>query len=139
MPIGFSFYNQKQNGKQCRSSETARNEPSHLDLHCLHRYMFWSAGMNASKIVINFKCTTETFNNITVQYIYMFANTSYYCVSSINFRNLLACLSNVSSFVLCTLTFSNIMIMSVAFTTHKFILSVQQYLFTLNIRRESDQ
>ena len=22
--------------------ETARNEPSHLDLHCLHRYCFWS-------------------------------------------------------------------------------------------------
>ena len=24
--------------------ETAHNEPSHLDLHCLHRYLFWSAG-----------------------------------------------------------------------------------------------
>ena len=23
--------------------ETARYEPSHLELHCLHRYMFWSA------------------------------------------------------------------------------------------------
>ena len=22
--------------------ETARNEPSHLDLRCLHRYWFWS-------------------------------------------------------------------------------------------------
>ena len=23
--------------------ETARDEPSHQDLHCLHRYLFWSA------------------------------------------------------------------------------------------------
>ena len=23
--------------------ETARYEPSHLDLHCLHRYLIWSA------------------------------------------------------------------------------------------------
>ena len=25
--------------------ETARNEPSHRDLHCLRRYLVWSAGM----------------------------------------------------------------------------------------------
>ena len=25
--------------------ETARNEPSHEDLHCLHWYIFWSAGL----------------------------------------------------------------------------------------------
>ena len=25
--------------------ETAHYEPSHLDLHCLHRYLFWSAGL----------------------------------------------------------------------------------------------
>ena len=25
--------------------ETARHEPSHLGLHCLQRYMFWSAGL----------------------------------------------------------------------------------------------
>ena len=25
--------------------ETARYEPSHLDLHCMHRYWFWSAVM----------------------------------------------------------------------------------------------
>ena len=32
---------------------TARYEPSHLDLHCLHRYLFWSAGLkvlNSKKI-----------------------------------------------------------------------------------------
>ena len=23
-------------------NETARNEPSHLDLHCLQRYLYWS-------------------------------------------------------------------------------------------------
>ena len=25
--------------------ETARDEPFHLDLHCLHWYLFWSARM----------------------------------------------------------------------------------------------
>ena len=25
--------------------EMAHNEPSHQDLHCLHRYWFWSAGL----------------------------------------------------------------------------------------------
>ena len=25
--------------------EMARYEPSHLDLHCLHRYWLWSAGL----------------------------------------------------------------------------------------------
>ena len=25
--------------------ETARYEPSQQDLHCLHRYLFWSAGL----------------------------------------------------------------------------------------------
>ena len=25
--------------------ETAPYEPSHLDLHCLQRYLFWSAGL----------------------------------------------------------------------------------------------
>ena len=26
--------------------ETARYEPSHLDLRCLQRYLYWSVGMN---------------------------------------------------------------------------------------------
>ena len=25
--------------------EMAHYEPSHLDLHCLHRYLFWSTGL----------------------------------------------------------------------------------------------
>ena len=29
--------------------ETARQEPSHLDLHCLYRYLFWSAELKGSK------------------------------------------------------------------------------------------
>ena len=28
--------------------ETARYEPSHLDLQCLHEYWLWSAGVNGS-------------------------------------------------------------------------------------------
>ena len=26
-------------------NETVRSEPSHLDLHCLQRYLYWSAGL----------------------------------------------------------------------------------------------
>ena len=29
--------------------ETARDEPSHLDLHCLNRYLFWSVGLKGLK------------------------------------------------------------------------------------------
>ena len=29
--------------------ETAHDEPFHLDLHCLQRYLFWSAGMKGLK------------------------------------------------------------------------------------------
>ena len=36
-------------------NETAHEEPSHLDLHCLHRYLCWSArlkGLNRTKLTI---------------------------------------------------------------------------------------
>ena len=29
--------------------EMAHYEPSHLDLHCLHRYLFWSTGLKGLK------------------------------------------------------------------------------------------
>ena len=29
--------------------ETARNEPSHLDLHCLHRNLIWSVRLKGLK------------------------------------------------------------------------------------------
>ena len=35
--------------------ETARDEPSHLDLHCLHKYQFWSTnliGLTAFRCVL---------------------------------------------------------------------------------------
>ena len=31
--------------------ETARYEPSHLDLHCLQRYVFWSTGLKELQIL----------------------------------------------------------------------------------------
>ena len=37
------------------TDETARYEPSHQDLHCLHRYMFWSASAE------RFKCQIDLF------------------------------------------------------------------------------
>ena len=33
--------------------ETARDEPSHLDLHCLLRYLTWSAGLTLEHIKYN--------------------------------------------------------------------------------------
>ena len=43
---GTSVKNQKQNCKQCRFRWDGSHEPSHLDLHCLHKYLFWFAGLN---------------------------------------------------------------------------------------------
>ena len=47
-----SVKNQKQSGKQCRSRwegssewQTVLRRPSHLNLRCLQRYRYWSAGM----------------------------------------------------------------------------------------------
>ena len=45
MQTGVSVYNQKQNGKQLGPDETVHYELSHLDLHCLQRYLYWSVGM----------------------------------------------------------------------------------------------
>ena len=35
--------------------ETARYEPSHLDLHCLHMYLFWCDGLKR----LNFEGTNR--------------------------------------------------------------------------------
>ena len=32
--------------------ETARYEPSHLDLHCLQKYLYWSTGMKGLNLSI---------------------------------------------------------------------------------------
>ena len=37
----------------------ARNKPSHLDLHCLQRYLYWCARMKGLKLsikIIGHKC-----------------------------------------------------------------------------------
>ena len=33
--------------------EMAHNEPSHLDLHCLHKYLFWSAGLKGLMLLLS--------------------------------------------------------------------------------------
>ena len=47
--------------------ETAQGEPSHLDLHCLHSCLFWSAGLKGLRHI------TETRHvnmyNVPVGYI----------------------------------------------------------------------
>ena len=41
---GFSLKS-KQNGISTDHDETDFCEPSHLDLHCFHRYLFWPVGL----------------------------------------------------------------------------------------------
>ena len=40
------------------ADKMAGYEPSHLDLHCLHRYLFWCAGLKGLK-------KSEASNQIT--------------------------------------------------------------------------
>ena len=39
--------------------EMAHHEPYHLDLHCLQKYQFWSAGLKGLFISRPMKCTYE--------------------------------------------------------------------------------
>ena len=39
--------------------ETARYQPSHLDLHCLHMYMYWSSEMS-----VNVNCSLYFLDNV---------------------------------------------------------------------------
>ena len=41
--------NQKQNRNSVNPDETAHYELSHLDLHCLQKYLSWYAGLKGNK------------------------------------------------------------------------------------------
>ena len=41
--------------------EMAHHEPSHLDLHCLQRYLFWSAGMKGLRVSCWSERTIRTY------------------------------------------------------------------------------
>ena len=43
MPMGFQSKSKNRMANSVDSDEMAHYEPSHLDLHCLHRYWAWSA------------------------------------------------------------------------------------------------
>ena len=49
MQIGVLAKKEKQNADSWDPDETAHNEPSHLNLHGLNIYMFWSAGFKGIK------------------------------------------------------------------------------------------
>ena len=56
--------------------KTVRYEPSHLDLHCLHRHLFWSSGLKRlTKTFDMFLISTKTYVvrgnliNITARFI----------------------------------------------------------------------
>ena len=53
------------NGKQC-SSDTAHYESSHLDLHCLQRYLYWSAELEELNLQVLVTTATEDI------FIYLF-------------------------------------------------------------------
>ena len=42
---GFQSKTKNRMANSVDPDETAHYEPSHLDLHCLLRYLFWSAGL----------------------------------------------------------------------------------------------
>ena len=42
---GFQSKTKSRMANSVDPDETARDEPSHLDIHCLHRYLLWSAGL----------------------------------------------------------------------------------------------
>ena len=46
----MSVKNQNGLANSLDPDETAHNEPSHQDLHCLHRYLAWSAGPQRLRI-----------------------------------------------------------------------------------------
>ena len=52
--------------------ETARYEPSHLDLHCLHRHLFWSAGLkgldNDKTLHFYFSCVKRQTKTDVLKY-----------------------------------------------------------------------
>ena len=40
-------------------NEMAHYEPSHLDLHCLHRDMFWSVGLKGLNLIFVLLCESQ--------------------------------------------------------------------------------
>ena len=53
LQIGFWAQNNKRMADSADPDETTRYEPSHLDLHCLQRYLYWSAAL---KGLTSFNC-----------------------------------------------------------------------------------
>ena len=49
---GFSLKSKNGMVNSVDPDETARYEPSHLDLHCLHMYLSWSDGLEELKSVM---------------------------------------------------------------------------------------
>ena len=49
MQTGFQSKIKNRMATRVNPDKTARYEPSHLDLHCLHRYLFWSARLKGLK------------------------------------------------------------------------------------------
>ena len=45
LQLGMSVKNQNILANSVNPDETAQNEPSHQDLHCLQRYLVWSEGL----------------------------------------------------------------------------------------------
>ena len=43
---GRTYRGHKKMTNSVYPDETAHNEPSHQDLHCLHRHLLWSEGLN---------------------------------------------------------------------------------------------
>ena len=52
------------------SDETVHHEPSHLDLHCLHKYLFWSVRLKGqTRLKIQ-----QDFNDLNTDWLFTIAN-----------------------------------------------------------------
>ena len=69
---GFSLKIKNGMANSVDPDETARYEPSHLDLHCLHRYLFWSAWFKWLCDMLSHAVVPkglETLVMVTLQYV----------------------------------------------------------------------
>ena len=55
--------------------ETARYKPSHLNLHCLHRYLFWSAGLKGFKsLLFSFLMSFSLLKGFVTELVSVYVN-----------------------------------------------------------------
>ena len=65
--IGASVKNHSRKANDVDFDETAHNEPSHQDLHCLQKYLSWSSGLKG--LIFLFLTMFQSQNFVQVSYL----------------------------------------------------------------------